>query len=384
MKKTKILLTIFLIVALIGGLALVKQNQETRKGASFANTKLTLLPSEKIIKNVGDVVPVKVWYQTEGEAKVDGVQTVVCYGNELSLNEDTGVVANTDNGFESGPIVSVKSTDTGSCATLVATSKKSADKLKTTGEVMALNFTALKAGEGNLTLDMAKSMVTGDNSASATDKEIAVTVVENTSYKINGEIVTGDEPILNFKVSFSNVKVADGKCAIDWPLQVIVLSGGDTKVYTNVKASLVSSTGNLNVYEGSLALTGFSHLDDVAAFIKGPKHLQMKYAVQNQSAPYDKAGGKLVLTKSAATSPVYDFTAYPILAGDVVGSTTENAPNGEINGVDFAYVKAEAQTHKTVSEGQYLKADLDGNCQNGSNDVTVLKLSLEKKQDELY
>jgi myo-inositol-hexaphosphate 3-phosphohydrolase len=110
----------------------------------------------------------------------------------------------------------------------------------------------------------------------------------------------------------------------------------------------------------------------------------MKYAVQNQSGAYDKAGGELTLTKSPDTSTLYDFTNYPMLAGDVVGLTINDAPNGEINGVDFAYVKAESQTHKTVSEGGYLKADLDGNCQDASNDVTVLKLSLEKKQGELY
>jgi hypothetical protein len=352
-----------------------------------------VLPSEKIIKNVGDVVSAKVWYQTESGAKVDGVQTVICYGKELSLSEDTGVITNTDNGFESGPIVVVKDSGTGKCATIVATSKKSADKLKTTGEAFSVNFSAVAVGEGNLTLDLAKSMVTGDNSASATDKEIAITSVENTTYQIvNGGTpsvtptvpLTGDEPILNFKVSFSNVKVADGKCAVDWPMQVIVLSGGDTKVYTNVKATLIASTGNLNVYKGSLPLVGFNHLTNVAAFIKGPKHLQMKYAIQNQSGAYDKAGGELTLTKSVDTSPMYDFTAYPMLAGDVVGATVDEAPNGEINGVDFAYVKSKSLLHTTVAEGGYLKADLDGNCQEASNDVTVLKLSLEKKQGELY
>lgn len=383
MKKTTIPLIIFLTVALVGGLMLVKQNQETRKGASFANTKLMLLPSEKIIKAVGEVVSVKVYYQTESEAKVDGVQAVVCYGDELILDADDGVVANVDNGFEESPIVVVKDAGDGKCATLVTSSKKTADQLKTTGEAFAISFIAAEAGEGNLTIDQSKSMVTGDNAGSATDKEIAITGVENTTYEITGG-VTGDEPILNIKGSFGNVKVADGKCAVNWPLQVIVLSNGDTKVYTNVIANLVSSTGTLNVYQGSFPLVGFNHLTDVAVFIKGPKHLQMKYAIQNQTGPYDKAGGELTLTRSAETSPLYDFTGYPMLAGDVVGATVNDGPNGEINGVDFAYVKSRSLLHTTVAEGGYLKADLDGNCQEASNDVTVLKLSLEKKQGELY
>lgn len=382
MKKTTIPLIIFLIVALVGGLMLVNQNQETRKGATFASTKLMVLPSEKIIKNVGDIVSVKVWYQTESEAKVDGVQTVLCYGNELSLNEDTGVVANTDNGFESEPIVSIKDSSSGKCVTIVATSKKAADKLKTTGEAFTVNFTAAAVGEGDLTLDKTKSMVTGDNAASATDKEIAITSVEDTTYQIGGG-ATGDEPVLNYRVSFGSVKKADGKCAVNWPLQIIVLSGGVTKVYTNVKPALVTSTGELNVYEGSLPLVGFDKLTNVAAFIKGPKHLQRKYAVQNQTKLYDKAGGELTLTKSASTSPKYDFTGFPMLPGDIVGDTVTSAPNGEINGVDFAYLKSQPSA-EAIADGGYIKGDLDGNCQINSIDTAILKVSLQTKQGELY
>ncbi|MBU1117419.1 PKD domain-containing protein, partial [Patescibacteria group bacterium] len=483
-KKNTILLLIFLLVAMAGGLLLVKQSQETRRGAAFASTSLMVLPSEKIVKNVGDVVSAKVYYQTESEAKVDGVQTVVCYGDELSLDEDTGVVANTDNGFEETPIVAIKDAGNGTwCATVVATSKKSADKLKTVGEAFTLSFSAIKEGSGEITLNKEKSMVTGDNSASATDKMITVTSVDNTTYEIGGGgggdvptcaqntlnpgggiapysttfsgsgnaggspgidgyrwdfegdgewdstmistgnvaigpvnhtyttpgtyrpkyqvhgsngtwsstcdygfnvmVTTGDEPILNFKVSFGNVRAADMKCGLNWPLQVIVLSGGDSKAYTEITASKVGENNSLAVFEGSLPLVGFSHLDNVAVFIKGPKHLQMKYAVQNQNKAYDQAGGQLVLTKDQSTSTVYDFSGYPMIPGDVVGANTE-VQDGWINGVDFASVKAKALTHESVADGEYLKADLDANCQVNSNDVNVLKISLQTKQGQLY
>lgn len=427
-KKNTILLLIFLLVAMAGGLLLVKQSQETRRGAAFASTSLMVLPSEKIVKSVGDVVSAKVYYQTESEAKVDGVQTVVCYGDELSLDEDTGVVANTDNGFEETPIVAIKDAGNGIwCATVVATSKKSADKLKTVGEAFTLSFSAVKEGSGEITLNKEKSMVTGDNSASATDKMITVTSVDNTTYEIGegggsdcrtlwwfdnshltcsqkefcgsymymdlrtflteeeclNNLPTGDEPILNFKVSFGNVRAADMKCGLNWPLQVIVLSGGDSKAYTEITASKVGENNSLAVFEGSLPLVGFSHLDNVAVFIKGPKHLQMKYAVQNQNKAYDQAGGQLVLTKDQSTSTVYDFSGYPMIPGDVVGANTE-VQDGWINGVDFASVKAKALTHESVADGAYLKADLDANCQVNSNDVNVLKISLQTKQGQLY
>jgi len=194
---------------------------------------------------------------------------------------------------------------------------------------------------------------------------------------------SGDTPILNFQVSYGNVKVSDGKCVVDWPMQVIVLAKGESKVYTGVKPILMGTSGDKIIYQGRLPLTGFNHFENVAAFIKGPKHLQMKYAVQNQSAPYDKAGGQLTLTKDATTSPLYNFSAYPIIPGDVKGPNSEN-PDGWIDGVDFAYVKGRSLTHETVAESGYLKADLDGNCQVNSNDVNVLKISLQTKQGQLY
>lgn len=385
MKKSTLPLIILLIVSLLGGLMLVRQNQDTRKSASFADTKLMLLPSEKIVKKVGEIVPVKVYFQTESGARVDGVQTVVCYGEEIFLDQETGIIVNTENGFESDPIVIVNEVEEGKwCATMVATSKKAADKLITTGEVFALNFTAVSEGEGPLTITQTKSMVTGDNPASATDKEIAITSVEDTSYQIVGdEIITGDEPILNYKVSFGYVDANGDKCVVDWPMEIMVLANGESKVYSDVVARKIGEANGIPVYEGSLQLKGFNSMENVAAFFKGPKHLQMKYATQNQSATYGKAPGELILTTSQETSPVYDFTSYPMIAGDVIGVDSDE-PDNWINGLDFSYVKTRALTHESVDEGGYLKADLDGNCQVNSRDVMILKISLETKQGQLY
>jgi len=40
--------------------------------------------------------------------------------------------------------------------------------------------------------------------------------------------------------------------------------------------------------------------------------------------------------------------------------------------------------HTTVEAGEYLFTDLNGDCQANSNDVNVLKKSLEFKQGQLY
>jgi len=528
MKKTTIPLLILLMVTLLGGLMLVKQNQDTRKGASFANTVLQLLPEAKIEKEVNEIVPVKVYYSTENEAKVDGVKTEVCWGSHLGLDEG-GVVVNTANGFNSSPIVVIKD----NCATLVATSQQAADKLKTTGEVFALNFIALSEGEGTITINKESSMVTGDNPASPTDKEIAVTSVENTTYKIIGSSQTcetdadcpsgyecyqptcspddncldvilpkycrpmlekncdrcsiyfdhmrlawqaqqnedcskdplidfsekfssssadtkvtiiydakcmappetrkpnqcsrcskvndqqytwwlreadktcdddpsstqtiyraykedchlssGQWPVLNYKVQYAFVKNDYSQCFVpkDWPLQVIVLSGGVTKAYNNVVPSKVDKSSDFVTVQGSLTLEGFDRTDNVAVFMKGPKHLQMKYAVDKQASRYGKAGGELTLTRSIDTSPVYDFTAYPILPGDVIGKNSDS-PDGVVDGYDWAEVKRMAKVLETVEDGGYIESDLDGSCQVNSNDLYQLRKTLEEKQGELY
>ena len=173
------------------------------------------------------------------------------------------------------------------------------------------------------------------------------------------------------------------QCAIKWPLQFIVLAAGESKVYSNVIATSSATVGIKLVFSGSLTLTGFTKSSGVAVFIKGPKHLQVKYGINNQSTMYNKAGGEITLTNKTATSPVYDFSLYPLIPGDVVGTNAE-VQDGTINGVDYAYVKSKAYLHETTTAPLSLKSDLDGNCQANSNDINLLKISLQERQGQLY
>ncbi len=194
---------------------------------------------------------------------------------------------------------------------------------------------------------------------------------------------TSGTPILNYKVAFGGVKPSSSQCVVDWPLQFIVLSGGESKVYSDVIPSTKTDMGSYLQFSGSLVLTGFTKTNNVAVFIKGPKHLQMKYGINNQTESYNQAGGQITLATTAAASPIYDFTGYPIIPGDVVGVDSEDQ-DGWVNGVDFSFVKSKSLVHETVTEGGYLKGDLDGNCQVNSNDVNLLKISLQEKQGQLY
>ncbi len=203
--------------------------------------------------------------------------------------------------------------------------------------------------------------------------------------------VAGAGMVLNYKMSFSNIKPADNKCLVDWPIQIKVTGPTQTNIYTGIIPNSKIVVGDKLVFGGSLNLVGtkpFTETSGVAVFISGPKHLQMKYGKDLQTTSYGKAGGELTLTNGA--TPVYDFSGYPLLAGDVVANDSQDKQDGVINGVDFAYIKSKSLVHETVDEelqGKpegYLKGDLDGNCQINSNDVYILKMSLQEKQSELY
>jgi hypothetical protein len=174
----------------------------------------------------------------------------------------------------------------------------------------------------------------------------------------------------------------------DMPLTVIVRApDGTTKTLDNVPSyggAVGTDISALAVYNVQVPLGDFNYRDNLAVFVKGPKSLQVKYGVNGQSAFYNKAGGELSgLTNDGATTPVFDFTKYPLLAGDVTG-LTGGVQDGVVDGLDFSYVKTESIKRTEVGAGGYMLADLNGNCKMESQDLSILMLSLSEKQGQLY
>ncbi|HCU55683.1 hypothetical protein A2574_00710 [Candidatus Shapirobacteria bacterium RIFOXYD1_FULL_38_32] len=194
---------------------------------------------------------------------------------------------------------------------------------------------------------------------------------------------TGDYPVLNFKMAFEGMDV-NGGCADGWPVTIIVLGqNGESKTYHNLTLQRDTAIKDRAVYRRSLELKGFNQTSNLAVFIKGPKHLQTKYGVNNQTAFYNMAGGQISVTNDVNSSIWYDFSKYPLLPGDIMAGNSEGQ-DGLVNGMDFARMKALAITHETWGEGQFRNGDLDGNCQYNSRDITLLKNSLNEKLDILY
>ena len=411
MKKLgPIIFSILIVMALGIGVILVNQSQETRRGAFFAGSSMLLQPTEKIIRNVGEDVPVHLYVDSKTDAKVDAVRAVVCYDNNIGIEEaqiDDRVVVETASGFQSNIVLGlVKEYNGKKCVNLTVASTSGAENLKSGMiKVAVINFLALTPGEGNITIDKARSQVTGDNPGDI-DKNISIDAVAGTSYMIlaEGQVVPtntpGDTqptsvptavptedpnatgPVLNFKVAFKHT-VADGSCNQNWPLQLTVLGNGVTKVYSDVRLTRDTSVTDKLAYTGSKVLADFPYSQDLAVFIKGPMQLQTKYGVSGQTAFYNQAGGQIDLTDNKDTSPMMDFTGYPLLGGDVVGNGTETQ-DGMINGLDFSYIKKKAATGARAESGSFHRGDLNGDCIINVNDVAIFTQSLKEKLDQLY
>lgn len=395
-NNVKLPIIIFLLLmALLAAMILVQRTQETRRSAYFAQGSLSLWPSSGIQENVGDEVQIRLKaVPGEGAPAIQNVKAVICYGDELSLPENevsTRVLEVAENGFDDVVLAFVEQRDDRNCLNLTVVADN-VDRIKNEAvDVAIISFDAVAAGSGEIDIIQSESMISGNNPGEL-DKAIEITSVSGTSYTIS----SGDEPgepsatptedpgsgasgTVKIKVAFAGV-LPGAKCA-NWPLKVTLKGESATRTYDVNNLERVGTSGNNAVYEGSFGLGDFGEEQNLAMFIRGPKHIQVKYGVNNQSQYYNLAGGKLQINREGETS--FDFSKYPLLAGDVTGAK-DGGPDGVIDGRDFSAVKAEAMARTVIDEGSYSVTDLDGDCIHVSRDVTILMQSLRERQEQLY
>lgn len=440
MKKALSILSLLLVLgALIAGLVLVKNNQETRRGAFFGEIEMWFLPDTKTVSK-GEQIDTIVKLSTT-DKKVTGVDIKIKYDQTKLKAKTVSPVFGPESNklFRSADNVLVNNINESTGTITLAGISPDTDQNKFPKGVIDLfkiSFEAIGSGAAKVGLDTGYGNAVSGFNAAGSDQELKISQVKEATYTVgSGTITAGASPtapavpptakpttsvviptvpvmppgvsptaaavppgikpttiptvqpngkdmVLNYKVAFDGVKAADSKCGVGWPVVITVLGGGKTVVYTNVPTK-VGEVNTLAVYGGSLVLKGFDVSSGVAVFIKGSKHLQMKYGINNQTAAYSKAGGEIVLTSDSATSPSYDFSKYPVQPGDVAGVAGEGQ-DGVVNSLDFAYEKGKSTTHEMVAEGGSMIGDLDGNCQLNTNDLVLLKKSLEEKQGQLY
>ncbi|MFA6518742.1 MAG: hypothetical protein WCV93_03815 [Candidatus Shapirobacteria bacterium] len=409
MKTKRLPIWIFpiLMLVMIALVAIMPKSQDTRRGAYFAGTSLFLNPDNVGEKAIGEEFPVQLMVQTQNmvgtsiPAKVDFVETTLCYEpTKVSIEGDSLAVGNTvadlsgSAGLSVGVslpsivLADVAVVQSQKCLHLVVKSERPNERLGSgLVHVVTVKFKGLIAGSGTISLLKDVSKVAGYN-PEGSDLAMEVASATGTNYVIKAGEAATVWPVLNYRVAFAGVRPTTETACANWQLSVVVKKGELAKTYTSTPVADGSvaavAGGQLRAFKGSVELRDFNEVSGVAVFVKGPRHLQTKYGVNNQTAFYNRAGGEVTLTTSSATSPVYDWTGYPIMACDIVGDSATTAPNGVCNASDYSVVKKAASETKVVADGGSLLEDLDGNCKTNVADLNLLMQTLKERQEQLY
>jgi hypothetical protein len=185
---------------------------------------------------------------------------------------------------------------------------------------------------------------------------------------------------LSFKFSLSGIK-GDARCTTD-----IINHLDGIKVYmlaTDVSEELTIDEGSISAFEGDINKFGdqifkVSNLNfDVYKFgeaitsairIKTGSHLQRRYCVDGQdSRKLSGCGIKLGVD--------YDFSNYPMIAGDLTGSS--GRPDGAIDILDQSYIESKLENFDpNIKCGK--KGDLNADGIINSLDLQLIKQGREK------
>jgi len=391
MKTRLLLLVILSLVAIGGGLYLVGQNQETRRGATYAGVGVSFWPNTKVI-SVGETFWVTMMLDANSQ-KLSGLEAKIRYDRtKLKVLMTEAVTADSVGVGESGwlfktvtDVFDKSDNQNEGYISLSGVSMEEIEAKMATGvvQILKINLEAIAPGEGKVGMWTADTNTIVGHNVNGNDKGLAITSYADGIYTIGGGETPSPTPgegtgsRMRFMFRFSGVD-ASAQCAENWPISIIVLGEGKTAVYNTV-SQRISTITDRAVFLADFKLNGFEAKEGLAVFVRGPKHIQMKYGDDLQDRSYWAVGGKLSVIDE---NKIYDFSGYPMLAGDVTGPNETR--DGVINVLDFSQMKTRAGTHLTVQDDDYLPEDLDGNCQLAPNDVEVLKQSLGTKQDELY
>ncbi len=195
MKIKSILLIIILIAALAGAGFLVKNNQETRSGASFANVEAIFLPSEKTLKT-GEKLTTTLMIDTKdrlltgADLKIRYEQSVLKLESVEVLTRDRASLSSATNAWLKGDeeiIVSNINNETGIYELVGANTEKETKGLpKGVVSIVKLNFVAIANGQAKVSLDTGYgNMVAGYNEAGS-DQELKVDRISSAIYRVAG------------------------------------------------------------------------------------------------------------------------------------------------------------------------------------------------------
>jgi hypothetical protein len=386
MKKTFLIL-LLLLISLSTALVLVKSNQDSRRQAANAQISALFYP-EQLTVQTGQRFS-QVFILDTHEYRLNAVDTRIKFDPRLFKVISVTPLSKQSNQYPGSKYLFQNDIDAldlrfdnqlGTINVLgVNLAEESAVE---TGiiNLVRIDFEALSSGPVELALDPSyRHLVTGYNSTLAPTAVPTLPLYSSPTPTPTGSPTSS---VLKFKFSFAGVSpYAD--CS-SWPISVLVRSDiGTTKLFTEINPIRIDSDSSyLAVYSATLNLTGFTDHQNLSVFIKGPRHLQTKYGLNGQDSYYNLPVGQISVTSDPNTTPVYDFTNYPLPAGDITGP--HSLSDGVVNGLDFAQVKNQAVSRLQGSGNNSFPGDLDGNCQVNSVDITTLMQTLREQLDQVY
>lgn len=386
----------------------------------IVGTKIYLSPSS-VSKNVNDEFTSEL--KVDSDKPVNSMRFYFCYKSDLLKLVDETAIKNSfvvDNAMFDNVIPGTKITEGENACFDVLFSKITGQVNTATGtiKIADIKLKALKAGSGSININKDKCEIGSQTIGSVAGQAYTINTATNNppsctpqcSGKCGGsdgcngtcpnmcnsiqtctnnvcvaKTTSTNNLILKFKMAFMGVKPG-AQCAGAYDIKMIVMKGiGETSYAVRMiqgnNPDIVADGTNTNKFGDQIfiaktpVLFDFPYTDQLSLFIKGNRHLQMKYGQDGQSGDYKKAIGAISTTRNESTAPLLDFSDYPYLAGDI-------NQDDVINGVDYSILKSSLT--QVGSPGNYQSADLNGDCVVNSLDTVVFKNSLVEKQGQLY
>jgi len=252
-------------------------------------------------------------------------------------------------------------------------------------EVAKIKMNAIAAGEGKISwLQDETTKLSGPIAANGDEKDIEIKDYTDASYRV--EEIIKSKLIMKFKMTFEEV-LATSECAKQqWKTVGVRVMDQEGIVAEDLGASLTPTTTTvvvgehenkkeLQVFEVTAGLVNFQPKGNIFALVKGPMHLYDKYGVDGQSEEYKLYLGKLNgITSDPATTKVFDFSHYPLLAGDVNG-------DNKMNAADYSKIKTALANGKKEA---VTAVDLNGDCILNSTETVIFIKNINEKNGKMY
>lgn len=375
-KKIGILIFLLVFLGLAGALVLVRQEQETRRGAAgFAPASLHIRPSEEEVTQSGDTIQAGV-YLSVSDKHVGAFDLQLTFDpNKLEIVSPVTV-----NEVFTTTLYDEYDNSQGTLK-LGALIMASDPEEMPSGELIKLaDFTVKVKQTGSLEFDTSYSnKVTGYNPESA-NKAFELDLVGAT-YTLEGSQATAtatdvpeatatqpaeDDDTLTFLVSFLGVE--DSSSVEYNPVVDVIIKQGYQTVQEIKNITLQPAEGAKLRGTAVIDQTGSNY----AVFIKSKRHLSRKFCQDGQQEHCVGQGGVQLVEGDNS----YDFSGLALKPGDL--NHPEQGQDDLIDTIDFSFAKTRLGEASANSS-----ADVDYNGVVNGRDIVLILGSLSTKHGEL-